>query len=182
MRQASGRSSRNREENDEGLIFQPDARCHDTTAGGARCAPRAGVAGDARRRTGGARTVARLHRRRRDTCSRAQSRRTGTSPAGDSTCKDGRRELVMGPFTRLPAGWEHACALQTDGNARCWGDDGGGDGRLSPPVGPFTQLAVGGIQSCGVRTNDTIDCWGLGRWGGSRSPGLLHASHRGPPS
>jgi hypothetical protein len=63
-----------------------------------------------------------------------------------------------GTYTQVASDSKHACALTTDGSARCWGDPSGG--QTSPPAGRYSQLAVGDSYSCGLRDTGAIVCWG----------------------
>lgn len=83
-------------------------------------------------------------------------------------------------FTEIASGWNHTCALDADGDAWCWGNDGYGqlgDGgerslRLSPsavlmPDGlSFLQISVSYNFSCALANDATLWCWGDGFWGG----------------
>lgn len=86
----------------------------------------------------------------------------------------------------LAAGFEHVCALLSDGSLRCWGqNDFGqlgygntanvGDDEVPSSVGPVdvsaapgvsvTAVAAGGHHTCAVLSNGTVECWGLNRYG-----------------
>ena len=81
--------------------------------------------------------------------------------------------------THVSAGFEHACARLTSGQARCWGNgfDGQlGDGSLNPSAVPVEVLAPDGIEpltdvatvsagfnaSCAALTSGEARCWGHG--------------------
>ena len=77
----------------------------------------------------------------------------------------------------VAAAHDHACALLSSGEVRCWGrnDEGQlGDGttedRFTPvPVAGVSDaiaVAVGGGSSCAARRDGTAVCWGRGRPGG----------------
>lgn len=79
-------------------------------------------------------------------------------------------------FTGLAVGGYHACGLDGDGRARCWGwgstgQLGTGDleDRLEPgPVSGgsvFETLAAGDRHTCGLTPEGTAYCWGLGAAG-----------------
>jgi len=73
---------------------------------------------------------------------------------------------------QLAIGSAHACALDRDGTAWCWGDNIGGpiadvrnhrERRLPPTAIPrlaFRQLVAGGLQTCGVTHESDLYCWG----------------------
>ena len=63
-----------------------------------------------------------------------------------------------GQFTVLDAGWDHACALGSEG-ATCWGWEA--DGRTTPPLGvAFTAIGAGAEHSCGLTRDGGLRCWG----------------------
>ena len=76
-------------------------------------------------------------------------------------------------FVIVTAGDDHVCALDTAGNAWCWGaGDRGqlGNGQLSdatapvavhmPPATAFTDLVCGGRSCCGLDSSGRVFCWG----------------------
>ena len=62
-----------------------------------------------------------------------------------------------GQYTQISAGEFHACALRTDGRARCWGR-GYGNGPTPPPTA-FSQVSVGTTHPCGITTDGHLTCW-----------------------
>jgi alpha-tubulin suppressor-like RCC1 family protein len=111
----------------------------------------------------------------------AACREEPTSPAGPS---------VPGPaavtaaaalvFNQVSAGVEHACGVDTEGNAWCWGANEFGElgipAAASPDVCPsrpcslrpvavsgglrFRHVAAGSQFTCGATTGDEVYCWG----------------------
>lgn len=70
-------------------------------------------------------------------------------------------EPVIGAAMQsLEAGDRHACALQRNGEALCWGDYTVVDIPPKAP-GPFLALSAGTDHTCGIRTNGRIVCWGI---------------------
>ena len=64
-----------------------------------------------------------------------------------------------GAFTAVSAGKQHACALDAEGAATCWGWDK--NGRATAPEGiTFTAIDAGGTHSCGLDTQAALHCWG----------------------
>lgn len=84
-----------------------------------------------------------------------------------SACGDGTSTT----FHSVHAGERHTCAIDSDGNAWCWGGnrfgqlgDGSNVGR-SRPVRvegghSFVALALGSTHTCGVDSEGTAWCWG----------------------
>ena len=76
-----------------------------------------------------------------------------------------------GTVSALTAGQAHACALETDGRAHCWGaNDAGqlGDGSRTergvpvPVAGAlrFRSVAAGAAHTCGITLQGQVACWG----------------------
>lgn len=74
-------------------------------------------------------------------------------------------------FTAITLGSAHACGLDGNGRAYCWGSNGLGqlgDGTIidRPEPAPvsgdlrFIQLAAGGNHTCGVTVENVVYCWG----------------------
>jgi alpha-tubulin suppressor-like RCC1 family protein len=100
------------------------------------------------------------------------------------------RSVIGAPAGRLAASLHSACALDTQGAARCWGfDDNGqlGNAAGTQPcfLGPcrgtplavigapaFDSLSLGLTHGCGLTANGTSWCWGSNSWGelGTGSP------------
>ncbi len=73
----------------------------------------------------------------------------------------------------LACGGENACAIETGGAIKCWGDDtygqlgdgvtGVGSGEPSSVqglAGPATAVALGGESVCAILQNGSVQCWG----------------------
>jgi alpha-tubulin suppressor-like RCC1 family protein len=81
----------------------------------------------------------------------------------------------------LSSWYFHACALQSDGRAWCWGDDeqsGLGNGTNTADLPPralttidggvfdgIQQIALGYEHGCALRTSGSVACWGDQYWG-----------------
>jgi alpha-tubulin suppressor-like RCC1 family protein len=102
-----------------------------------------------------------------------------TDPAGP------QRVSSVIPLKVLAVGQFHACALDLEGRAWCWGaaaQSGRRSGDLTLP-GPvetdrrFRELVAGARHTCGITLEGTVYCWGEGRFGqlgnGSRMDALL---------
>lgn len=81
-----------------------------------------------------------------------------------------------GTLGQLSLGYQHSCALKTDGTVLCWGY--GANGQLAAPSGLVaTEVSAGGAHSCALRTDGTVVCWGNGGSGQTTPPAGLVASH-----
>jgi alpha-tubulin suppressor-like RCC1 family protein len=77
----------------------------------------------------------------------------------------------------LAGGYNHACALVSDGSMRCWGDNAYGQlGNPSVATGSSVPVTVSGINSatafitgafhtCAVMADRTLSCWGQNEQG-----------------
>ena len=99
----------------------------------------------------------------------------------------GSPEESLAVFVALDAGWEHTCALRTDGTVACWGNSYNGQAGVLPgpvdyrdkPLGPvfpaptglLAAVSAGGEHTCGVRTDGTVACWGSSYWRQAETPG-----------
>ncbi|WP_419927275.1 S8 family serine peptidase [Candidatus Poriferisocius sp.] len=61
-------------------------------------------------------------------------------------------------YTTLTAGFEHSCAITSDGTIDCWGSNDWG--QTDAPDGEFTSIATGHLHSCAINTGGTVECWG----------------------
>ena len=76
---------------------------------------------------------------------------------------------VDAQFTQITAGKYHACGLQADGTALCWGSNV--NGSLNLPAGlEFRQISAGLNFACGLRIDDAIACWGQNAAGQASPP------------
>lgn len=73
-------------------------------------------------------------------------------------------------FRSISAGLRHTCAISTDRQAYCWGNND--DGQVAdfattgpllvqiPTTLPFSQISAGASHTCAVRTDGALFCWG----------------------
>jgi alpha-tubulin suppressor-like RCC1 family protein len=76
---------------------------------------------------------------------------------------------------QVAIGWPHACAVLSDGQLDCWGENRSGelgDGTTErkeapiavPGVSGVRQVSAGEADSCAVLATGRVDCWGRGAW------------------
>jgi alpha-tubulin suppressor-like RCC1 family protein len=82
----------------------------------------------------------------------------------------------------IDAGNTHACGITTEGNAYCWGQDGGGqlgngavrtnqlrpaavDMSTVPAATRWTAISAGNTHTCALTTTGAIYCWGADAFG-----------------
>jgi len=115
---------------------------------------------------------------------------------GDSSTRqsDAPTTVALGQVaaTDLQTGDDHACAMISPGDFRCWGDNSEGqlngtpgvpaDTTAIPPVTvSLTGISLtkpGGFHTCGLTADATVRCWGanyagqLGIGAVTRAPGI----------
>jgi alpha-tubulin suppressor-like RCC1 family protein len=92
-------------------------------------------------------------------------------------------------FAAVTTGSTHSCALTSEGEVYCWGENASGQvgtGKGGSSIMParladtlrFTALSAGGDATCGLRRDGGVSCWGSNAAGqfatgdttGSRTP------------
>ena len=63
-------------------------------------------------------------------------------------------------FTHIAAGKLHACGLQADGTALCWGRNISGSLEMSGGNPTLSRISAGLNFTCALRVNGAIACWG----------------------
>jgi alpha-tubulin suppressor-like RCC1 family protein len=106
---------------------------------------------------------------------------------GDGTGFDHSSATVIalggvGTAKQIAAGFQHTCAVMTDGSLRCWGSnvnaaigDGGTTDRLAPVAitdlgTSVQQVTAGHDHTCALMTDGSVRCWGVLITGMSKSP------------
>ncbi len=72
-----------------------------------------------------------------------------------------------GAWTQVEVGMFHACALDTEGLATCWGDP---ERVGTVPEDPMSQIAVGFSHACGLKLDREVVCWGRDLYGETQPP------------
>ena len=100
----------------------------------------------------------------------------GSDPDGASW---GQATPPAGQFKDVSTGRMHSCAVQIDGQVRCWGAGTtlgncqasvAECGQSMPPPDLFEEVAAGFTHSCGIRADGKIACWGSTTGGRSTPP------------
>jgi alpha-tubulin suppressor-like RCC1 family protein len=66
-------------------------------------------------------------------------------------------------WVAVDAGYEHSCAITTEGAVECWGRQSYGEAESPEADLRFTAVSADGYaHSCGLLTDSTIACWGNG--------------------
>ena len=73
-----------------------------------------------------------------------------------------------GPWAAISVGYfpgggvaANVCALDTGGEARCWGSNYGGQSEAPP--GRYTAVSTSGVHACALTDGGAIAYWGRGR-------------------
>lgn len=102
--------------------------------------------------------------------------RLGTNTGTFRTNPIGVSSITTPGATEIAAGFDHSCAILSDGSVRCWGSNssgqvtgGGGSGAQlrTPNLNGKTAkaIAAGDAHTCIIQNDDTVACWGRGRDG-----------------
>ena len=66
-----------------------------------------------------------------------------------------------GAFVDVNMGDYHACVLDVQGSATCWGGFWSGTDSVVPDDQLFTQIVAGSEVTCGINTDAELGCWSL---------------------
>ena len=122
----------------------------------------------------------------------AACREDSTSPTGPAPAAVSTAAVLV--FDQVSTGVEHACGVDTDGKAWCWGANEFGELGIPPEDSPFPcssrpcslspvavsgglrfqHVVAGGQFTCGITTGDEVFCWGrndIGQLGTGSSAG-----------
>lgn len=85
--------------------------------------------------------------------------------------------LELGQARQIAAGYQHVCALMSDGTVQCWGSNEESQLGNAPiasstaPIavsglsGPAIAIAAGGFHTCALISDGTVQCWGFNYYG-----------------
>ncbi len=68
------------------------------------------------------------------------------------------RAEILGRYTDIATGNNHACGLRANGTITCWGSND--NGTTEPPPGTYTSISAGGLLNCALHVDGHAVCWG----------------------
>jgi len=74
---------------------------------------------------------------------------------------------------QVSAGFEHTCALKTDGTVVCWGNNNLGETTVPSGLASVAQVSAGYNFTCALKTDGTVACWGYNTFGEATVPSGL---------
>ena len=83
----------------------------------------------------------------------------------------GQLDAATGRFSAVSAGGAHSCAIRTNGEIACWGDNAAGQ-TLAPTTSnhPFSIVSAGRSYTCAISVFQAIACWGDNSYGQTDAP------------
>jgi len=94
----------------------------------------------------------------------------GVAPSGNEFWKEVYINLYEESRKALSAGSNHACAINSDGLARCWGLNTSGQASVPPVLGQVRAISAGFGYSCAIKGDGLVQCWGANNIGQSSIP------------
>lgn len=100
----------------------------------------------------------------------------GSSTNVGTTAPNSAPLQVAGTWANASAGDGHTCAVRTNSDAYCWGENPNGELGKGANAGSnptpskitgtgWASTSAGGMHSCAVKTNGTAWCWGRNQFG-----------------
>eukprot|EP01083_Nonionella_stella_P073709 199553_1 len=112
--------------------------------------------------------------------------RTSRPDPGPASCNNNSHSGWTYNVTQISVGWNHACAVLSDGGAKCWGLNGNGqlgqghtanigdepnemgDNLTNIDLGTGVQVSkvmAAATHTCAIATNGSLKCWGANNYG-----------------
>ncbi|MBX2880237.1 MAG: hypothetical protein KTR32_09915 [Granulosicoccus sp.] len=76
----------------------------------------------------------------------------------------------LGAISAVTLGDNHVCAINLNGNVRCWGGNFYGQLDVPAAASPAIAIDAGEAHTCSITTNGSVVCWGLGSNGRTTVP------------
>ncbi len=117
---------------------------------------------------------------------------TASNSQGSAAATSAQTSAVSAIVTSVSSGGESSCAVLSDGNVECWGENehgqlGNGTTTTSPTpvqvsgISNAIQVSVGGDHACAVLSDHSVKCWGVNTYGQLGNGATLPAADSDTP-
>jgi hypothetical protein len=76
----------------------------------------------------------------------------------------------LGTCSSVAGSYYHTVALQSDGNVRCWGNNGEGQCNTPSDLGTCSSVAAGTHHTIALQSDGIVRCWGNNGYGQCKTP------------